>query len=405
MGEPNTIAVTLRALDDLPSLPTVVERLLSILQNPDYTSRDVGTAIGSDQALAARILKLVNSPAYGFSQDIQTIDRAVVILGSDALQNLVLCAGVAGAVEAMGVGGGLQAFWRHSLYVAAGSRLLAERTGTVSPDEAFLGGLVHDLGELALSVVKPHEYQRVLALGSRDRLLNEKRYVGLTHQRAGHILLSAWCLPEQICEIARMHHSRHDVITGERPILSVVALADLLSRVAGMGVESPASERLLVPLLRTVGLSMSDVADVLHGIDMRMAEKSSFLGLGTEVLGSDAAANSPGELRIVLLSTSKRRVLWLQQVVSYLNHENVPLKEFFQKPEETDLVLLDPGSLGRIQLQKIAPYLVQSRAAVAVCGDASDDVVTEILHSAVPRLSLVFSPRELDAILTLAPTR
>jgi HD-like signal output (HDOD) protein len=405
LSERLSIAATVSSIEDLPTLPAVAQKLLVLLQDPDYTAAEVCTVIESDQALAARILKLVNSPAYGIARDIKSVDRAVVLLGSDALKNVVMCAGVSAAMEAMGGGVELEGFWRHAAFVGAAARLLAERTQLVPPGEAFLAGLVHDIGELALDVVQPERWRRVLDLGARERLANEKRYLGMTHQRAGQILLGAWCLPDDLVAVARDHHLPREILSSDRPVVSLVAMGDLLSRVAGAGVDLPLEERLLARLLAAVDLSVDELGDVLREIDQRLAAQSAFLGVEAPAAVSRAGLRREPPAQVVLLSAGKRRLAWLHQLCCYHGVEVMALRSFLAQPEQADLVVFDHGNLGRVQLQKLAPFLGKSGAAMASCGDGADDLISEILGIRVPRLDLTFTPAELAAVMALRPVR
>lgn len=403
MSERLNIAATISSIEDLPTLPVVAQKLLVLLQDPDYAADDVRLVIESDQALATRILKLVNSPAYGIARDIKSVDRAMVLLGSEALKNVVMCAGVSAAMEAMGGGVAIDGFWRHAAFVGTAAGLLAERTGLADPGEAFLAGLVHDIGELALDVVQPDRWQRVLDLGARGRLENEKRYLGLTHQRAGQILLTSWCLPDELVAVARDHHAPREILASDRPLISYVAMGDLMSRVAGAGVDLPMEERLLARLLRAVELTVDDLGGVLREVDQRLASRSAFLGLDLAAPSSRFPLRREPVMQVVLLSAGKRRLAWLHQLLCYHGVEVMALRAFLEQPGRADLVVLDHGNLGRLQLQRLAPFLSRSRAAMAVCGDGPDDLVNDVLGVRLPCLDLTFTPAELAAVMALRP--
>lgn len=401
MSEPVTITEAVKTIEDLPTLPAVVQKLLVMLRDPNYSAADVSGAICSDQALAARVLKLVNSPAYGIEHDIQSIDRAVIILGSDALQNLVMCAGVTAAMEAMGNPAVLTHFWRHGYFVGAGAQALAVKVAGVDPGAAFLAGLVHDLGDLVLAMLRPEEWKRARHLGSHERLAAEKRYIGLTHQRAGHMLATRWCLPDDITETIREHHSQRASSSNERPVLTIVTLADGLSRLAGAGSEPPLAERWLVSLMRTVGFEVGGLAAYLHELDRLLAARSAFLDLDHAATLRPDFTRDGIPPRVTIFGASQNRLLWLQQIMQYHGFEVVPIRTFLTTVEDVDLVLLDPGSLGRAQVQKCRPFLARSQAVIAACGEHPRDIVEEELGTNLPHLELLFSPQELAAVMAL----
>lgn len=404
MSEHPSTANTIRSIEDLPTLSAVAQKLLVQLNDTNYTADDVSRTIESDQALAMRILRLVNSPAYGIVRDISTIERAVVILGAEALKNLVMCAGVAGAMTAIGSPARLTAFWRHAAYVGTAARVLAEMTSLADPQDAFLAGLVHDIGELALDVVRPEEWNRITALGARDRLTNEKRYLGMTHQRAGYLLLRSWNMPEELCTVARSHHSTRELSSRDCPLMGMVSLADTMSRVAGAGADLPANDRDLVRMLRATGLDLEQLVEAQNLADHRMAAMVAFLGLPQTALPPGAVGRGRG-LRAVLLCSGKRRLAWYQQLCRYHDLELLSLRMFLERPEDADLVLLDQESLGRDQLEKLAPFLRRCDGSLASCGCTNSDLATRVLDQPIPNLELVFTPQELSATLALVAAR
>lgn len=403
MSQRLNIAATIKSIEDLPAISAVAQKVLSLLQDPNFVSTELCDAIESDQALAARILKLVNSPAYGIARDVKSVDRAVVLLGSDALKNLVLCAGVSASMEAMGTGVDLSRFWKHAVFVGTATRVLSERTGLAEPGEAFLAGLVHDIGELALGVVQPDRWERVTSLGARERLANEKRYLGLTHQRAGHILLTGWNMPEDLCSVARDHHVARELTAQDRPLMTLVGLADVMSRLAGAGADPPLEERLLSRLLRHVELPLEELVGLIGEVQQRLATKSAFLGLEEELLVPATGSRSTPAPQVVLLGSGKRRLTWLHTLCRHHGFEALSLVDFLHEPHSADLILLDQGSLARDQLVKLAPFLLRSGAAMAICGEAPDDLVFAALQRRLPRLDLTFGPGELAAIMALQP--
>lgn len=403
MSEHPSISATVKSIEDLPTMSAVAQRLLELLGDPNYDAGEVCRTIESDQALALRILRLVNSPAYGIMRDIQTVERAVVILGAEALKNLVLCAGVAGAMSTIGSAERMQGFWRHAAYVATASRVLASSTGLADPQDAFLAGLIHDIGELALDVVRPAQWERIVDLGSRHRLQNEKKYLGMTHQRAGHLLLSSWSMPDALAQVARNHHSSRDLLRRDQPIMAMVALADSMSRLSGAGVDPPTDSRDLLRMMRALEIEPTHVVEILHQTSLRMGDMVAFLGLPPSLLPHQPGAYAEAEAKVVLLSTSKRWLAWLQPVCQHHGFQVLDLRAFLEDPTRPDLVLLDPGSLDLVQLQKLRPFLLRCRGALACCGDGRDDLVKEVLGQELPHLDYVFTPPELEAVLALVP--
>ena len=138
----------------LPTLPTVITELISLIDNPKTNARKVAQLISTDQALTAKILKLANSAFYGFPREIATVDLAVVVLGFETVKNLGLSVSVLERFS--GTDGGVdefdrQKFWEHSIACGVSARLLAGKLRYRMPGEAFAAGILHDIGRLILS--------------------------------------------------------------------------------------------------------------------------------------------------------------------------------------------------------------------------------------------------------------
>ena len=141
-------------------MPLVVRKLLSVMDDDRSSADDISAVLASDQALAAKVLKLVNSSFYGMSGQVSTISRAVVILGVSAVRNLALGLSIAGIM-----GKGRQSslwsrFWDHSLAAATAAEHLARETGYPDPEEAFVAGLLHDVGHLVFMLAAPGDFWR-----------------------------------------------------------------------------------------------------------------------------------------------------------------------------------------------------------------------------------------------------
>ena len=195
----------LEKMESLPSLNSVVLEFLELSQREYFTAKDFETVISKDQALAARVLKLANSGMYGRSRSINSIPEAVVLVGLENLKKLVFAVSTEGLTRRSLENYCYhenQGFWKHSLGVAQTGRVLAE----VSPacqlrsEEAYLGGLLHDVGQLIIDeFLPPMDGKRV---GRQD----ETSAVGLDHTELGEYILRQWNLPESITACVRYHH-------------------------------------------------------------------------------------------------------------------------------------------------------------------------------------------------------
>lgn len=219
----------------LPTLPTVITQLISLIDNPKTSARNVAQLVSTDQALTAKILKLANSAFYGFPREIATVDLAVVVLGFETVKNLGLSVSVlerfAGADGDRG-DFDRQKFWEHSIACGVAARLLATKLRYRVPGEAFAAGILHDIGRLILSQYFPDEFDQVLHTMHEENLYigeAEERILGVTHADVGGWLAERWNLPRQLEGTIAFHHAPGRLGRGN-DLPALIHLADFLCR-------------------------------------------------------------------------------------------------------------------------------------------------------------------------------
>jgi putative nucleotidyltransferase with HDIG domain len=225
-------------LDGLPTLPSVASGLVSMTQSPQTSATQVGELISQDQSLTARVLKLVNSAYYGFPKQITTVNHAVVILGFSRVKNIVLAASVFGMKgQALPQRFDAPGCWVHSLGAAVAARTVARDLGRGDAEEAFVCGLLHDIGKLVLAQLSPEDYDRCLTLAEqRDELIRsqEQEAFGVDHTEVGSWLAEQWKLPPAVVAAVRRHHTP-TATRKDRDAACVTHLADILTRALQIG--------------------------------------------------------------------------------------------------------------------------------------------------------------------------
>jgi len=191
----------------LGSLPAIVYKVFEVMDEPNSTATKIGKVINDDPALTARLLKLVNSPFYGFTGKVDTVYRAVALIGHEELRSVVI------AASAIKVFDGIPAelvsmndFWKRSLSTAVTARVLAAFKREKVIERFFIAGLLHDIGSLLMYLKLPDEMAQVLQLQKADgidRINAEKDIIGYDHAEVGGGLLKKWNLPPQICAAVR----------------------------------------------------------------------------------------------------------------------------------------------------------------------------------------------------------
>ncbi|MGE3109863.1 MAG: HDOD domain-containing protein [Phycisphaerales bacterium] len=241
----------LHEVDALPTLSSVATRLMRITSTDDADLKEIIRLIESDPSLTAKVLSMCRRAELGLGSRVTTVERAVLLLGLDALKSIVL--GVqavewTGRADSNGAGAGGEArfdraaFWRHCIGVACCAELIAgkHRELGVNPGEAFVAGLLHDLGKIALQMVLPRTYAQVIET-AEVRQANiaevEASIIGLDHHTAGKRLAERWELPRIFTETIWLHGQRPEALPAgsNRNLIGVVRAADAACRSLHLG--------------------------------------------------------------------------------------------------------------------------------------------------------------------------
>jgi putative nucleotidyltransferase with HDIG domain len=198
-------------IKELPTLPTIVFELNQHLQNPETSIAKVSETIEKDQAMALKILKLVNSAFYGFRSKVSDVKNAVVLMGFNAVHNAIISVSVVNALPKTLLFQDFEMieFWKHSLAVAVTSKNIAQKAGVESPDDCFVGGLLHDVGKVIMAQNFTDEFVKVWTLMQNEYLSfydAEQRALPVDHTKIGAYLADRWQLPKGLIDAIRWHH-------------------------------------------------------------------------------------------------------------------------------------------------------------------------------------------------------
>ncbi|RLJ17790.1 phosphohydrolase [bacterium endosymbiont of Escarpia laminata] len=280
-----------KGIEHLVSLPDVCIKVNMMTDSPLYSAKDIGEVISQDTDLSARLLSLVNSAFYGMRAPVDTISRAVTVIGTKGLRNLVL---VTSAAEIFtGIPADLvdmTEFWRYSVTTGVISKALSTQCNVLHGERLFVMGVLHDIGRLVIYLRLPEQSRDVLLIiGGNDAILAdaEADVFGFTHMDAGAALLKTWKLPESLIAVAGTHHKPMNA--GDyRLEASLVKIAGLLSQGEMSG--EPLDEILdQVPpeVWQITGLDRESVTSVMEEVPARVAE----------VLNVVLSPNMPAEQR------------------------------------------------------------------------------------------------------------
>ncbi len=216
------MAALLERAVDMHTLPVVVLESHRLMQNPRTSAQDVANLLSRDPPLAGRILKLANSPFYGFRRRIGNLTQAIVILGFQAVKNLMLTASVIRRYCRDNEQFDYSGFWANAVCSAMATHELARLTRSPHVNEAYIAGLLHDLGKLIVAQELPDLASKVrdLVRAGTSEPEAERQVLGLDHSDLGFRVISSWGLPATLAEAVRDHH--HPNATGERATLAHV---------------------------------------------------------------------------------------------------------------------------------------------------------------------------------------
>ncbi|MGO9380422.1 MAG: HDOD domain-containing protein [Dissulfurispiraceae bacterium] len=271
----NLLRSQIERIDTLPTIPSVLRKLLVVIENPKISLTEIGNFISNDPVLTSRVLKMVNSPIYGFPGRISSVQQALILLGLNVVRGLLLGVSVFEVMQKSMVG-----LWEHSLGCAVSARIIAKKKNIPEPEEVSISALLHDIGKVVMILRFKEEYDMVMKEAEAGDMLiidAERQVFGITHADSGAWIAKKWNFPLSLIEVIEYHHKPN--LTKCMPMNSaIVHLADILTRAVGFGFAgdnyvpsvNPAAWELL-------GLSDADLRAILDEMDRTLSEADSFL--------------------------------------------------------------------------------------------------------------------------------
>lgn len=218
----------------LVSLPHVCIRVNLMVDDPEYSTADIGAVIQQDASLTARLLKIANSSLYGFRARIDTISRAVTVIGQRELRDLVFAVSAVRTFNQIPVDlANMATFWRHSIFTGIVAKLLAQQCRVLHTERLFIAGLLHDLGQLLIFHKLPEQAQKALrraAAMDEPSYLSERQVLGFDHAAVGGALAALWEMPAALQAAIRFHHDPPGA--PESLEAALVHLADAIAHIA-----------------------------------------------------------------------------------------------------------------------------------------------------------------------------
>lgn len=281
------IRIKIKESMELATLSAVTVQAVQMLRNPDVDIRMVAETVSYDQSMASKILRLVNSSFYGFQGKIGSLSQAIVLLGFSTVRSVILSVSV---LQAFCGGKGnnvfdVGRFWEHSVGTAFIARNLAEHARQKQPEEAFIGGLLHDIGKVFVLQFLRKDLDEIMVLvKEKDMSIRaaEEAVLGVDHAWIGHTIVKNWHFPPNLCQGIGYHHSPNMLAERKEDLVftSVIHMADIICR--GLDIGSGGDD--LVPDINTaawnaLSLSLDDVKTILKRVDKGLSEIDDFLNI------------------------------------------------------------------------------------------------------------------------------
>lgn len=224
-------------IQDLPTLPSVAMQLINLVRDPRCAAGDIEEVLSCDPSLTMKVMRVTNSAFYGQSHA-RTLHEAIVMLGFASIRSIILAASVFEAFPGEGRPGFDRVeFWRHSLAVAVAARLLAIHQHSEDVEEAFLAGLLHDIGKIVLDEYSGDPWHHVLQQAKAKNMLlfeAERQFFGFSHAQVGQWLAIKWKLPVAYTAAIFYHHQPSFARQNEQ-LVAFVHIADIIARKLEIG--------------------------------------------------------------------------------------------------------------------------------------------------------------------------
>jgi putative nucleotidyltransferase with HDIG domain len=214
-------------LGDLPPLPQVAAQVLRLAADPDSTPEELQHVITTDQALTAQILKIANSAMFGMVREVKTLTQAIMTLGFSTIKSVVIASSAKNLYSRGGTGLQERLLWEHALVTALSARAFAQSFRSPRLEEAFLGGLMHDIGKSVMGLKFPERYGaliRAIYNEQVDGMQSELDLFGFDHTMVGEAILKSWNLPVGLERSVRYHHDPVHAPVEDQALTAFIAL-------------------------------------------------------------------------------------------------------------------------------------------------------------------------------------
>ncbi len=300
------------ASDNLPTLPVVASRLLTLIADEETSLADIAELVSMDIGLSSKILKVVNSAFYGLPNPIGSISQAVAMLGSNAIQNLVLSCSFFNMKGTTETSFDFEKFWENSFSRAVAAKFIHQQYNSSESENIFVCGLLQNLGKLIFACTLSENYDKVLQVLQNEENKNEDREVELDHIGVDHSFVSAkiaehWGFPNNLVQPLKYHHSPHafqdddDVVSKD---IRTCYLSDLLVKIYQSNNPEQYHRQFRADAKQLLGLNVLDVNTILKNVHKKIDQTAKCFGLNREMTKSVEEILHEANLRLSFLNMS-----------------------------------------------------------------------------------------------------
>ena len=311
----------------IPTLPTVAVKLLELTRNPDVSLTDIEKLVLSDQGLASRVLRTINSSFYGLESPCTTIKRALILLGLNSVKSLVLGFSLVDLTKNIDDSAAFdyEAYWRRAIYSAIAARQIALVTSACDSEEAFICGMFQDLGMLITYLVLKDNYADVLAAAgnNHEKLAElENEMLGFDHAQIGAAIVEKWKMPSHVIECIRHHHALDKIDQEHKNLVQVVALGRSAYEALGNDMPEQHMADLLCHSQEWFGQGDQDIGVLLESIAVAAGDLAAILGQDIgELPDIQAMLSKANEQMTMFTLEAQQQVEQLRQIESDLNQQ------------------------------------------------------------------------------------
>lgn len=355
---------------DLPSPPQAALQIMRACAQENTNNEELSKIASSDPVIAAEILRIVNSALFGFSGNIQSIAKAISILGLKALRNLALCVAVRDTLKKDAIPGfNTMLFWEDDLRRAVCARQLA-KTAKIDADECFTAGLLQDFGLLVMFYLQPDKAPLWSELRIKDpdaRYTAEHNTFGVTHEQIAVMLANSWSLPDDLASALGFHHNIPSDETKNSNLSTVLYCADWISSIYSAEDKSFVLTTSRQLLTKSLGMTPDDIESLLGQIPALVEEAATALGLRIDEQIDFDAVMREANIKLADDSQSYQELTWrLQKTLKERDRLSAELKKEMRLAREIQVSML-PKPKG-----KNFPVIAVNVSARQLSGDFYD---------------------------------